>query len=74
MSKEIDITTEKARVYTYGDGSTFRIEEPATLHVIEDERGVTHRVINKSGMTHRPERGWVGISWAAHDGEPKFVA
>jgi len=74
MTKEIDISSEAHRVYTYGDGSTFRIEEPAALFIIEDDRGASHRVVDKSGATHRPERGWVGISWKAHDGEPKFVA
>lgn len=49
MTKELDITSEEFRVYTYANGSTFRV-------------------------THRPERGFVGISWAAKDGQPKFVA
>jgi hypothetical protein len=74
MSKELDITTEMSRTYTYGDGSKFTIASPATLHIIEDERGTTHRVVDVDGVTHRPERGWVGISWAAKDGAPKFVA
>lgn len=74
MSKELDISSEHSRTYTYGDGSKFTIEAPATLHIIEDERGTTHRVIDASGTTHRPERGWIGISWTAKDGEPKFVA
>lgn len=71
---EIDITSEASRTYTYGSGATFTIAEPATLHTIEDDKGVSHRVIDKSGGTHRPERGWVGISWIAHEGAPKFVA
>lgn len=74
MSKELDITTEQSRTYTYGDGKTFTIANPATLHILEDERGITHRVIDTSGTTHRPERGWVGISWTAKEGAPKFVA
>lgn len=74
MSKELDISTEASRTYTYGDGATFTIEAPETLHIIEDERGTTHRVIDANGTTHRPERGWVGISWTAKEGAPKFVA
>lgn len=74
MSKELDITTEDSRTYTYPSGAQFVIANPETLHIIEDDRGVTHRVIDTSGRTHRPERGWVGISWIAKDGAPKFVA
>jgi hypothetical protein len=74
MTKTIDITSEEYRVYTYGNSSTFRIEQPAELHIIADENGTTHRVVDKAGVTHRPERGWVGISWQPRDGEPAFVA
>lgn len=74
MNNPIDISTETSRIYTYPNGSTFTIAEPAALHVLTDERGTTHRVIDKAGVTHRPERGWVGISWKPRDGEPAFVA
>jgi hypothetical protein len=75
MTKEIDITSEEFRVYTYPDGSTFRIENPATLFVIIDDKGgTTHRVVDKDGVTHRPERGFVGISWCPMAGQPAFVA
>lgn len=74
MSKVIDISTEASRTYTFGNGTTFVINEPAELHVFTDENGTTHRVIDKAGVTHRPERGWVGISWKPHDGAPPFVA
>lgn len=73
MTKIIDIKSEAFRLYTYRDGSTFRIEQPAELHVITDENGTSHRVIDKAGVTHRPERAWVGISWQPRDGEPAFV-
>lgn len=74
MTKELDISTEASRTYTYGNGSKFTIDSPATLHIIEDEKGATHRVIDANGGTHRPERNWVGISWIAKDGAPKFIA
>lgn len=74
MSNVIDISSEAFRVYTYGNGSTFHITEPAELYVMTDEKGTTHRVIDKAGVTHRPERGWVGISWQPRDGKPAFVA
>lgn len=73
-TKPIDITSEQYRVYTYPDGSTFRIDSPAELHVITDEKGTTHRVVDTRGTTHRPERGWTGISWTAKEGAPRFVA
>jgi hypothetical protein len=74
MTKELDITTEQSRTYTYANGATFTIEAPTTLYIIEDERGTSHRVVDANGATHRPERGWVGISWTAKEGAPKFVA
>lgn len=74
MNKPVDISSEEFRIYTYADGSTFRIEQPATLYVIEDEKGDTHRVVDKSGVTHRPERNFVGISWKPAEGQPAFVA
>lgn len=74
-AKTIDITSEEFRVYTYPDGTTFRIDNPETLYVLIDEKGgVTHRVVDIEGVTHRPERGYVGISWAAKEGQPAFVA
>lgn len=74
MSKEIDISCEAYRVYTYSEGRTFRIDAPVTLHVITDERGDTHRVIDASGQTHRPERDWIGITWLPRHGAAAFVA
>lgn len=74
MTDFLDISTEQSRTYTYANGDTFTINEPSGLHVINDERGTTHRVVDASGATHRPERGWVGISWVAKEGAPKFVA
>lgn len=68
---ELDISSEEFRIYTYPNGDTFRIDEPATLWVLD---GGSHRVSDKSGMTHRPERGWTGISWKPADGAPRFVA
>lgn len=70
----IDISSEQHRVYTYGDGKQFRIDAPVELHVLTDDRGTSHRVIDADGVTHRPERGWVGISWQPKDGAPAFVA
>jgi hypothetical protein len=74
MSKELDISSEASRTYTYGNGAKYTILSPVSLHIIEDDRGVSHRVIDEAGVTHRPERGWVGISWLPKPGQPAFVA
>jgi hypothetical protein len=70
----IDVSTEELREYHYADGSIFAISEPLTVHVLADDRGVSHRVEAADGKTYRPERGWVGISWRPKAGEPPFVA
>jgi hypothetical protein len=72
--KPIDISSEEWRVYAYdGDKKTF-IHNPSLLYVINDDKGVTHRVLDKDGVTHRPERGWLKISWKPREGHPAFVA
>lgn len=66
----IDISSEEYRVYTYADGATYRIEAPVSLYVIGD----SHRVVDANGVTHRPTKGWVGLSWKPKEGAPAFVA
>lgn len=66
-----DISSESYRIYTYANGSQFRIDSPETLHVLASDN---HRVIDADGVTHRPTRGWVGISWKPRPGAPAFVA
>lgn len=74
MTNPIDITSEAFREYHYEGGKVFRIEAPTTLHVINDAKGTTHRVIAADGRTYRPERGWLAISWEPRAGAPSFVA
>jgi hypothetical protein len=74
MTEALDITSEESRIYTYPNGDTFTITRPESLHVLSDEKGVSHRVIDKAGVTHRPERGWIAISWKPREGQPAFVA
>lgn len=75
MTKELDISSEAQRTYYYGNGETFIISDPVTLFIlIDDNGGVSHRVLSGDGETYRPERGWVGISWRPRDGQPAFVA
>lgn len=70
----IDISTEHFRIYHYAEGKQFRIDQPKQVHVITDDRGVTHRVEAADGQTYRPERGWLAISWEPKAGSPAFVA
>lgn len=67
----MDISSEAYRVYTYAGGKRFRIDEPNTLYLLADGG---HRVVDSVGVTHRPERGYVAISWKPLAGQPPFVA
>lgn len=67
----LTISSEEYRVYAYAGGATFTIVAPVTLHVLPSG---SHRVIDAAGVTHRPERGWLGISWKPKPGEPAFIA
>lgn len=66
----IDISSEEYRVYTYPNGAKFRIDAPTQLFIIDG----SHRVVDVNNVTHRPERGYVGISWKPILGQPAFVA
>jgi len=68
---ELDISMEEFRLYTYADGSTFRISEPDTLWILDSG---SHRVGDRAGLVHRPTPGWVGISWKPVPGAVRFVA
>lgn len=68
--KTIDIKSEEYREYVYADG-TYRIESPVEVHVTDTG---SHRVIDKSGVTHRPADKWLAVRWKPMDGQPAFVA
>lgn len=70
----IDVTSEASRTYHYADGMAFTIQGPLKVHVLTDDKGVSHRVEAADGETYRPERGWLAISWAPKPGEPAFIA
>lgn len=75
--REIDISSEEYRVYTYPSGARYRINAPVKLVVIYDDSGAinpSHRVVDADGVTHRPERGWLCVSWSSREGEPGYVA
>lgn len=67
----LDISSEQYREYTYPNGDKFKIDGPTGLHITDTG---SHRVIDRFGVTHRPEKGYIGISWKAREGQPKFVA
>ncbi|WP_159585952.1 hypothetical protein [Chelativorans xinjiangense] len=62
---EAEITTEEYREYHYGDGDVYRIDGPVRLWWKRDEDGDSHRILDASGVTHYPRRGWVAITWKA---------
>lgn len=68
--KPLDISDEQYRTYTYANG-TFTIRNPVKLYLLEG--GASHRVVDRDGVTHRPERGWSGISWKPVPGAPPFT-
>lgn len=70
LLKPIDLGSEQYRIYTYKDGAKFRINAPVSLYLLDG--GSSHRVVDRDGVTHRPARGWVGISWKAKDGLHPF--
>jgi len=70
IPKPIDISDEQYRTYTYANG-TFTIRNPVSLYLLDN--GKSHRVVDVFGVTHRPERGWFGISWKVSDGFPPFT-
>ena len=65
---EHDITSELYRIYTYANGAKFRISGPATLYIKDG----SHRIVDTDGVTHRPSRDWVGISWKPRSGKKAF--
>jgi hypothetical protein len=67
----VDISSEAYRFYTYADGKTFRIDGPVSLYVLPNG---SHRIVDGSGLTHRPSPDFVGISWMPQTGQPAFVA
>ena len=65
--QKFDISVEAYREYVYSNGGVFKIATPATLYIMPNG---SHRVVDQAGVTHRPERGYVGIRWVQVDGKP----
>jgi hypothetical protein len=65
--KPHDISNEQFREYTYPSGEKLRITGPKELYIMANG---SHRVVDESGVTHRPTPGYLGISWKQSDGRP----
>jgi hypothetical protein len=74
--QEIDARSEEYRVYDYGAGLTYRIDNPVTVHILKNEATGTfsQRVTDAAGVTHRPSTSYVAINWKPREGQPAFVA
>lgn len=71
--EKICVSSEEYRDYHYGDGSSFRVAEPVDLFLVSDGGRDSHRIVASDGVTYRPERGWVAISWKPKSGHQPFV-
>ena len=72
--KEIDISCEEARVYTYPQGSmpkSLQIDYPARLFITE---GAGHRVMDTYGWVHYIPAGWCHLKWKPKPGFAPVVA
>ena len=66
----IDISSEKWREYVYADGSTFRVDFPATMYVAATGDGESHCIVDLEGVRHSPTSGWIGIRWYSTNDAP----
>lgn len=64
-----DITSEKYRVYDFGDGKKVRIKNPTHLAVSDNG----HRVLDAKNRSHYIRNGWLEIKWEPKPGQPNFV-
>jgi len=66
-----DISTEKARRYTFPGQEYIYILEPQWLHVSASNG---HRIIDKNGTSHYIPPTWIHLAWWVKNGAPNFVA
>jgi hypothetical protein len=67
IPKPHDISVEQFREYVYPNGDKLRITGPKELYIMANG---SHRVVDASGLTHRPTPGYLGIAWKQSDGRP----
>lgn len=58
--REYDFVTMDSRVFTS------RITSPVTLYIKSKPEGDTHRVVDKSGVTHYIPARWFSLRWKAN--------
>lgn len=66
-----DISTEKARRYTFPGQEYIYILMPQWLHVSASNG---HRIIDFNGVCHYIPPTWIHLTWWVKDGAPYFVA
>jgi hypothetical protein len=72
--KQIDISSEAVRVYTYIDDGKQRelsVGNPVTLFITDDGG---HRVQNKDMWVYHIPKGWIELRWLPKVGSPAVVA
>lgn len=72
--KEIDLTSEVYREYHYivdGQRGVYVIHSPLNVTIMDNG---THRVVDSTGVTHRPSPNFIALNWKAKEDQPKFVA
>lgn len=68
-SKEIDISTELKRTYTWPCGASVEVSEPQVL--IVGDNG--HRLVDGSGNGHYVPYGWIHLCWENRPGVAPIV-
>ena len=63
MIKEIDISSEFVRVYSYPNETALHISG-VTLYITEDGG---HRVLDTDGWVNYIPKGWTGLKWLPKD-------
>jgi hypothetical protein len=65
-----DISSEKYRVYDFGQYKLVRIDSPLQLSVSSSGG---HRILDAQGISHYIPSGWIHLRWEAKANQPHFV-
>ena len=60
-TKPTDISTEASRTYSFPTG-TVTITKPLSLTSATTAAGVTHTIVDATGLTHEVAAGWLVLS------------
>lgn len=64
------ISSEKYRVYEWGNGVSIKITQPLFLNV---SKSGGHRIFDNSGKSHYIPSGWIHLYWESYVNTPHFV-